>query len=172
MSNEDKSALLDSEVYQEMEAAELVKYAQVQRLVKYADSLADKIVQSPTTQKAIIDGVAKALDPSKADDGEMESVHDELRGHIAKLPDHELFEMCKLFEDEVDTRGLDSKEYEKKFEDEEAEETMEDEEKEEDDMEAVVAFVKSSLTKLAYSAADKGNTEAAYLIERCLQKIS
>jgi len=171
MSKEDKQALLNSEVYQELEAAELVKHAQLQTLVKTAQTLADKIVTSPTAQQAIRDGIAKALE-NKDDDGEMESVHDAISAGIKKLPDHELYEMCKMFQDEIDARGLDTEAYEKEFEDEEAEETSGDEEKEEEVMEDVLAFVKSSLTKLAYSAADKGNTEAAYLIERCLQRIS
>lgn len=162
MSREDRLALLNSEVFQELEKAERIKQAQ---------SLSDKIVNSPTTQKAISDGIAKALE-SKGDDGEMESVHDELKNNIAKLPDHELFEVFKMFAEEVETRGLDSAEFEKEFEDEEAEETPEDEKKEEEVMEEVFAFVKSSLTKLAYSAADKGETEAAYIIERFIQKIS
>lgn len=163
MSREDRLALLDSEVYQELEQAERVKQAQ---------TLSDKIVNSPTTQKAISDGIAKALTTNSDDDGEMESVHDELKGHLKKLTDHELFEMAKLFQDEVDARGLDTPDYEEQFEDEEAEESPEDEMDEEQDMEDVLAFVKSTLTKLAYSAADKGNTEAAYLIERTIQKIS
>jgi hypothetical protein len=171
MSKEDKRALMDSEVYQELEAAELVRHSQLQSLVKTAQTLADKIVTSPTAQQAIRDGIAKALE-NKDDDGEMEAVHDAIKAGIKKLSDHELFEMCKLFDGEVSARGLDTEKYEEEFEDEEAEETMEDEKKEEKDMEDIFAFVKSSLTKLAYSAADKGNTEAAYLIERCLQKIS
>lgn len=166
MSDEDTLALLNSEVYQELERAERKK-----QLQKIAQSLSDKIVQSPSAQQAIRDGIAKALE-NKDDDGEMESVHNDLKDGIKKLDDHELFEMCKMFQDEIEVRGLDTAEFEKQFEEEEAEEDMEDEEKEEEDMEEVLAFVKSSLTKLAYSAADKGNTEAAYLIERCLQKIS
>lgn len=162
MSAEDKLALLDSEVYQNFEQAQLRKYAQ---------SLSDKIVNSPTAQKAISDGIAKALE-NKDDDGEMEAVHDELKEHMKKLTDHELFEMFTFFADELEARGINADEYEKQFEDEEAEESPEDEMEEEQDMEAVLAFVKSTLTKLAYSAADKGNTEAAYLIERTIQKIS
>ena len=162
MSKEDKTALFDSEVYQELEMAERQKQAQ---------TLADKIVTSPTAQQAIRDGITRALE-NKDDDGEMESVHDAIKAGIKKLSDHELFEMCQMFDDELDARGLDTVAYEEEFEDEEAEETMEDEEAEEKDMESVFAFVKSSLTKLAYSAADKGNTEAAYLIERTIQKIS
>ena len=171
MSREDRLSLLDSEVYQELETAEIAKHAQLQRLVKTAQSLSDKIITSPVAQKAISDGIAKALE-NKDDDGKMESVHNELKSHMTKLTDHELFEMFKMFADELEARGIDAGEYEKQFEDEEAEEIEEDEVVEEKDMEDVLAFVKSSLTKLAYSAADKGNTEAAYLIERCLQKIS
>jgi hypothetical protein len=162
ISDEDELALADSEVYQNYERAQLRKHAQ---------SLSDKIVNSPVAAKAISDGITHALE-NKDDDGGMELVHDELKGHMTKLSDHELFEMFKMFADELEARGINADEYEKKFEDEEAEETEEDEEAEEEDMEDVIAFVKSSLTKLAYSAADKGNTEAAYLIERCLQKIS
>ncbi len=162
MSREDRLALLNSEVFQELEMAERVKQAQ---------SFEDKIITSPTGQKAISDGIAKALD-NKDDDGALESVHDELKGHMEKLTDHELFELFKMFADAVDARGLDTAGFEKEFEDEEAEETPKDEEKEEEDMEDVFAFVKSSLTKLAHSAADKGNTDAAYLIERFVQKIS
>jgi len=162
MSREDRLALLNSEVYQELEQAERVKQAQ---------TLSDKIVNSPTTQKAISDGIAKALE-NKDDDGEMESIHNELKEHITKLTDHELFEMFTFFANELEARGIDADEYEKQFEDEEAEESPEDEIEEEQDMEDVLAFVKSTLTTLAYSAADKGNTEAAYLIERTIQKIS
>jgi hypothetical protein len=161
MSREDRLALLDSEVYQELEIAERRKQAQ---------SLADKIVTSPTAQTAIRDGIAKALE-NKDDDGEMESIHGTIKDSIKKLNDHELYEMCKMFKNEVDARGLDTEKYENEFENEEVEETIIDEEEEEKDMEDVLAFVKSSLTKLAYNAADKGNTEAAYLIERCLQKL-
>jgi hypothetical protein len=163
MSNEDRSALLDSEVYQNFEQLQLRKYAQ---------NLSDKIVNSPSAQKAISDGIAKALTTNSEDDGKMESVHDELKSHLKKLTDHELFEMSDFFADELKARGIDAGEYEKTYEDEEAGESPEDEIEEEQDMESVLAFVKSSLTKLAYSAADKGNTEAAYLIERCLQRIS
>ena len=162
MSREDRLALLNSEVYQELELAEIQKQAQ---------TLSDKIVQSPTAQQAIRDGIAKALE-NKDDDGEMESVHDELKEHIGKLDDHELFEMFKMFADELESRGINAEEYEQEFEEEEAEESMEDEEEEQKDMEQVMAFVVSSLTKLAHSAADKGETEAAYIIERFIQKIS
>lgn len=163
MSNEDRLALLDSEVYQNFEQVQLRKYAQ---------TLSDKIVNSPTAQKAISDGIAKALSTNSDDDGEMESVHDELKSHMKKLTDHELFEMFTFFTDELEARGIDPDKFGKEFEDEEAEESPEDEMEEEADMEAVFAFVKSTLTKLAYSAADKGNTEAAYLIERTIQKLS
>lgn len=162
MSREDRLALLDSEVYQELELAERQKIAQ---------TLSDKIVNSPTAQKAISDGITKAL-TNQDDDGAMEAVHDDIKSGIKKLTDHELFEMFTFFADELELRGIDAKDYEKTYEDEEEEETPEDEVEEEKDMEAVFAFVKSSLTKLAYSAADKGNTEAAYLIERCLQRLS
>lgn len=162
MSNEDRLALLDSEVYQNFEQLQLRKYAQ---------DLSDKIVNSPSAQKAISDGITKALENSD-DDGEMETVHNDIKNGLKKLTDHELFEMFTFFADELQTRGLDTKSYEKTYEDEEAEESPEDEIEEEQDMEAILAFVKSSLTKLAYSAADKGNTEAAYLIERTIQKIS
>lgn len=162
MSREDRLALLNSEVFQELERADFIKQAQ---------SLSDKIVNSPTAQKAISDGITHALE-NKDDDGEMESVHDELKVHLKKLTDHELFEMFSWFADELEARGIDPKEYEKQFEDEEEEETPEDEMEEEQDMEAVLAFIKSSLTKLAHNAADKGNTQAAYLIERTIQKIS
>jgi hypothetical protein len=162
MSREDRLALLNSEVYQELEMAERRKIAQ---------SLSDKIIQSPTAQKAISDGITKALE-NKDDDGAMESVHAGLKTNIAKLPDHELVEMFKMFQDEVNDRGLDTEKAEEEFAEEEKEETKEDEEAEEEEMEDVLAYVKSSLTRLAYSAADSGNTEAAYLIERFLQKIS
>lgn len=162
MSREDRLALLTSEVYQELEAAERQKIAQ---------TLSDKIVNSPVAQKAISDGITHALE-NKDDDGEMESAHKAIKDGIQKLSDHELFEMSKFFTDELEARGIDPKSYEEQYEDEEAEETPEDEAKEEKDMEDILAFVKSSLTKLAYNAADKGNTVAAYLIERCLQKIS
>lgn len=158
MTREDRLALLNSEIYQELEAAAQKKVAQ---------TLSDKIVSSPGAQQAIRDGITKALE-NKDDDGE----HDALLSGIKKLDDHELFEMFRMFADELEARGIDAEEYEKQFDEEEEEETIEDEEEEHDDMEDVLAFVKSSLTKLAYSAADKGNTEAAYLIERCLQKIS
>ena len=155
MSREDRLALLNSEVFQELEMAERRKLAQ---------SLSDKIIQSPTAQKAISDGITKAL--SKADDGMEE--HHEVRANIKKLDDHLLVEFCQMFQDEIDARDLDVKDFEKK----EDEETEEDEEAEDEKMEDVFAYVKSSLTRLAYSAADSGNTEAAHLIERFLQKIS
>lgn len=172
MSREDRLALLNSEVYQELEQAERIKQAQTTQ--QTVDKAVGDAVKSPQVSQqvgqAVADGVKKIMNSD--DDGEMESVHDELKGHLSNLSDHELFEMAKMFQVEVDARGLNTADFEKEFEDEEEEESPEDEMDEETDMEAVLAFVKSSLTKLAYRAADKGNTEAAYLIERTIQKIS
>lgn len=160
MSREDRLALLDSEVFQELERAEKLKQAQ---------SLSDKIVNSPTAQKAISDGITRALE-NTADDAEEE--HEKIKADIAKLDDHVLLEFYKMFAKEVHGRDLDTEDAEEEYEETEDEETDEDEKKEEEEMENVFAFVKSSLTKLAYSAADSGDTEAAYLIERFVQKIS
>lgn len=160
MSREDRLALLDSEVFQELEKAERIKQAQ---------TLSDKIVQSPSAQQAIRDGIAKALE-NKDDDGKMD--HTGLQDDIDKLTDHELTELSNMFVDAVEKRDLNSEDFMKQFEDEEKLESKEDKEVEDDDMSEVFAYVKSSLTKMAHSAADNGNTEAAYLIERYIQKIS
>lgn len=98
MSREDRLALLNSEIYQELEQAERIKQAQ---------TLSDKIVNSPGAQKAISDGITRALE-NKDDDGEMESVHDAIKTGISKLDDHELFEMFKMFADELGGRGIDA----------------------------------------------------------------
>lgn len=164
MSNEDRSALYNSETYQELERAERRR-----QLQKMAQTLSDKIVQSPTAQKAITDGITKALE-NKDDDGAM-GAHEDLKKVIHKLTDHELFEMSKMFSEELELRGIDADKYEEEFEDEEEDETEKDELVEEGDMEDVFAFVKSSLTKLAYDSANNGDTEACYLIERCIQKL-
>lgn len=158
MSHEDRMAYLDSEVFQELE--KLTKAAQA--------TLSDKIVQSPTAQQAIRDGITRALENKADDDDE----HEDVRDGIKKLDDHMLFEFFKMFAEELKSRGIDAENYEEKFEEDEAEETEEDEEKEDEEMAEVVAYVKSALTNLAYKAADDSNTEAAYLIERCIQKIS
>lgn len=160
LSRMDRMALLNSEVYQELENAEINKIAQ---------SLSDKIVNSPGAQQAISNGITKALE-NNDDDGKMEDVHKEIKNHITKLNDHELYEMSKIFTDALDARGIAPKNFEKEFENEEGEETKADENKEEEDMEHVFAFVKASLTKIAENAADNGNTQAAYAIERFIQK--
>jgi hypothetical protein len=159
ISKEDRAALLDSEVFRELE--KLTKKAQ--------QTLADKIVQSPSAQQAIRDGIAKALE-NRADD--MEDEHEDIKANIKKLDNHVLIEFCKMFDDEIKMRGLDKDEYKEEFEEKEEEETPEDKEKEEEEMEEVFAHVVKVLTKLANKSADEGNTEAAYLIERTIQKIS
>lgn len=161
LSIEDRLALLNSEVFQELEAAEVKKQAQ--------QSLSDKIVNSPSAQKAITDGITKALENSD-DDGQI-AEHEGIREHIKNLNDHVLFEFYKMFDAEVEARGLDDIGYEKEFEDEELEEDKSDEDKEEKDMEEVFAYVKSALTKLAHKAADSDNTEAAYIIERAIDRL-
>lgn len=160
MSREDRLALLNSEVFQELELAERVKQAQ---------DLSDKIVNSPTAQKAISDGITKALE-NKDDDGEYD--HEELKGNMKKLTDHELFEISKMFVAELKSRGISAKDFEDEYEEEEDEETEADEEKEDEDFKDIFSYVTASLNHLANSAADSGNTEAAYLIERFIQKIS
>lgn len=161
MDRMDKLALLDSEIFQELEQATRKKQAQ---------SFTEKALQTPAGQKAITDGVTKALSQNQANDGKMN--HEEIKTQMKKLTDHELFEVAKMFNDEVEARGLDSDEYEKEFDEEEELETEEDEEKEDEELGEVFAYVKSSLVKLARNSADSGNTEAAYLIERFVQKIS
>jgi hypothetical protein len=156
----DRLALLDSEVFQELEAAEIRKQAQ---------SLSDKIIQSPTAQKAISDGITKALTNS-ADDTD-EGYHEEIKTNLKKLPDHVLYEFYKMFDDEVEARGLDAADYEEEFEAEEEIEDEADEEKEDEEIEEVFAYVKSALTKIAHSAADNNDTEAAYLIERAIGRL-
>jgi hypothetical protein len=157
MNRADKLALLSSEIYQELEKAEIEKQAQ---------TLSDKIVNSPTAQKAITDGITKALE-NKADDEE----HEKIKGRLKELSDHDLFEFFKIFANELEGRGIDPAEFEKEFEEEEMEEDEDDETKEEEDMAKVFAYVKTSLTKLAYEAANSNDTESAYIIERCIQKI-
>ncbi len=161
ISRKDKMSLLDSEIFQELEAATMRKQAQ---------SLSDKIVNSPIAQKAISDGITKALE-NKDDDGQIVE-HEGIREHIKNLNDHVLFEFYKMFDEEVEARGLDDTDYEKEFAVEEKDEDEADEDKEEEDMEEVFAYVKATLTKIAHSAADNGNTEGAYLIERMIQKIN
>ncbi len=160
LSRADRLALFDSEVYQELEASEIVRQAQ---------SLSDKIVQSPSAQKAISDGITKALENSD-DDGVMVE-HEKIKEHIKKLNDHVLFEFYKMFDEEVEARDLEEPGYEKEFEEEEEHEDEKDETKEEDEMAEVFAYVKSALTKLANAAADKNETEAAYLIERTIDSL-
>lgn len=158
LSREDHAALQNSVVYQELEAAEVIKQAQ---------TLADKIVNSPSAQTAISEGIRKALE-NKDDDGE----HTELKGALEKLDDHGLVEVFTIIKDAMNARGLDPAMYyeEEQKEKEEGHEEG-DEAKEEHEMAEVLAYVKASLSTLADKAIDEGNTECAYLIERTLQQI-
>lgn len=158
MSDEDRKALLSSEVYRELE--KLTRQAQ--------QSLSDKIVQSPSAQAAIRDGIAKALE-NKADDWEDE--HEGIKSNIKKLDDHVLFEFSKMFDDELKLRGLDGKDYVKEFDETEDNETDEDEAEEEEEMKEVFAYVKKTLVRLAEKAVNDNNIEAAYMIERCIDKL-
>ena len=158
LSKEDVDVLLKSEVYRELEGAAIKKQAQA--------TLADKIVNSPSAQVAISEGIRKALE-NKDDDGEC----GELKEMLKALPDHELYEVAEMFQEEVKSRGLDTEEQEEKFEKEEAEEHEEDEGEEDKEAE-VVDYVMASLTRLAHNAADGGNMEAAYLLERVISTLN
>lgn len=151
MSIEDKLALFDSEVYQELERSEIRKRAQ---------TLSDKIVQSPVAQKAITDGITKALENSADDGDELEKI----KADVEKLDDEVLIEFFKMFSAELEVRDIDpdtlEKEDELEVNPEENEETVQ-----------ILAYVKASLNKIAASCIEKNNTEAAYLVERTIQSI-
>lgn len=153
-------ALLDSEVFCELE-----------RMTKEAQSLADKIVNTPSAQKAITDGITKALTTNSADDDRRPIEHEQFREHMKKLTDHEAYEFSKMFADELKDRGIDPLDFEPVYEEEELDQNGDDEKKEEKDIESVFAHTISRLTKLAHIAADSGNTPAAYIIERHIKKI-
>lgn len=166
-----KAVFVESDFYHLHEDDIYVKLARLMpdNNVKQAQSLSDKIVNSPTAQQAIRDGIAKALS-NKADDWSEE--HEEIKENIKNLDDHVLFEFCKMFQEEIKARGLDTEEYEEAFEEEEVAETAEDEAAEEEELKEVMAYVKVALTKLAESCADDGEVESAYLIERTLDRLN
>lgn len=152
----------DSEVYEELEIAEINK------LAKTAQTLSDKIVQSPTAQQAIRDGIAKALE-NKVDDSDPE--YEEFKANVEKLELPELMSFFNLLADNLERRGVSlsevrSDDAEIKGPTEEELEKM----KLDDDNDAIIDYVKSSLEKLAHNCADNGETEAAYIIERFIQK--
>ena len=162
LSREDMRALLDSEVYQELEAAAIRKQAQSTGNV---DLSKDPKIQSAVSTLA---NKIQNIPVSAADD---KDAHAEIRAHMKKLNDHDVFELYKMFDDEVEARGLDNLDFEKEFEDEEMNEDESDEKKEEDDMEEIFAYVKSTLTKIANNAADNNDTEGAYIVERAIQRL-
>ena len=168
-SREDRLALLNSEVYQEYEAAEVKKLAQT-----------TPVLDKAKLQQVAEDTIKKTLSGNATDDDvefeeHWEDEHEKICDNIKKLDDHVLFELYSMFLDELKDRDIDLKEYEEKFKKEELEEidTEEtgEEEAEEEEMEEVFAFVRDSLVKLAEKAAEKGSVESAYMIERTISEL-
>lgn len=150
MNRADKLALDNSEVYQELEL--LVKRAQ--------ETLSKDLANKPEATQALTDGIKKALEGA-ADDAVLEV---DLSALVAGLSDEELIELCEVCDAEAEKRDLVAVEG--------SEDEVEAEEDDSADAADMLAYVKSSLTYLAQSAAESGDTEAAYAIERVIQKIS
>jgi hypothetical protein len=111
-------------------------------------------------QDKLVNTLVQKMTSSSAADGEELA---ELKKAVKKLDDDKLIELLEMCETECEARGLDE---------EEVEEHEKEEKVEEEDVDDMMSYVMSSLKSLANEAANEGNIEAAYMIERTIQKLS
>lgn len=165
MEKMDKLALNSSEILAELEKIEFRKRAE-DNLSKVLSN--PTVMNNPKVQETVSNSIKEQL--NKSDDGS--EMH--FKKFIKSLEDAELVEFCELAQKEIKARGLDEEELEcEENEDEECDtEDLEDEEEADDMKDEMLHYVTASLNDLSRKAADEGNIEAAYMIERAVQKIS